>query len=347
MVMRYGSQIAAALAHAHDRNIVHRDLKSVNVVVTPQGLVKVLDFGLARRMPGEAASGATATLGPLDHSGMLTGTLRYMAPELLRGNPADPRSDLWALGVVLYEASTGTLPFDGSTGFEISSAILHETPVPLPARIPPGLSAIVHRCLAKDPAARYQRASEIQAAIEATESAAMSATLQQAGKGGVMPMIVHRGIRHIGVKSGDVMLMVGTTKGLFLLRSTPERFLSEAAGPYFPGQPVYALAYDSRAQRHRIWPPRTAWFGGVSCAPVMILEEPGPIPSRRTSSSRRIPAQRWARSGRSRSGGRKSRTSCTAEWSPPRFSDPTTQARHGLWCALSRSIRTMPAGGRV
>ena len=250
--MRYGAQIAAALAHAHDRNIVHRDLKSPNVVITPQGLVKVLDFGLARRVP-DAANDTTATIARLDQPEVLTGTLRYMAPEILRGMPADARSDLWALGVVLYEAASGALPFDGQTWFEISSAILHETPAPLPSRIPAGLAAIVQRCLAKDPTARYQRASEIQAAIEATQSAAMSATQQQASRGGVMPMIVHRGIRHLGVKARDVMVMVGTTKGLFLLRSTPERSHWETAGPYFPGQPVYALAYDSRAQRHRIW----------------------------------------------------------------------------------------------
>src|SRR5437773_11215895 len=78
------------------------------------------------------------------------GTLPYMSPEVLRGEPGDHRSDLWALGVVLYEASAGQVPFQGRTPFEVSSAILHEPPPPLPTRIPPGLAAIIQRCLAKE-----------------------------------------------------------------------------------------------------------------------------------------------------------------------------------------------------
>jgi len=195
-----GVQIAAALAHAHDRNIVHRDLKSANVVVTPQGLVKVLDFGLARRLTSGEVGEATQTIGPLERSDVLAGTLRYMAPEVFRGEPADHRADLWALGVVLYEAAAGKLPFDGRTGFEVSSAILHEPPPPLQARIPPSLWGIIQRCLAKEPAQRYQRASEIQAALEAVQSASMTVTAAQAqpGSGGsVMPIVVHRGMRHL------------------------------------------------------------------------------------------------------------------------------------------------------
>jgi len=123
-----------------------------------------------------------------------------MAPEVFRGEPADHRSDLWARGTVLYEAAAGKLPFDGRTGFEVSSAILHEMPPPLPARIPPSLWGIIQRCLAKEPAQRYQRASEIQAALEAVQSASMTATAAQAqpGSGGsVMPIVVHRGMRHL------------------------------------------------------------------------------------------------------------------------------------------------------
>ena len=168
-VMRYGAQIAAALTHAHGRNFVHRDLKSANIIVTPEGLVKVLDFGLARRLTAgtqEAQDEATLVGETLESVATTGGTLSYMSPEVLRGEPGDYRSDLWALGVVLYEASTGQLPFQGRTAFEISSAILHEPPPPLPPRIPPGLAAIIQRCLAKDPALRYQRASEVQAALE-------------------------------------------------------------------------------------------------------------------------------------------------------------------------------------
>ena len=134
-VLRYGAQIAGALGHAHGRGIVHRDLKSANIAVTVDGLVKVLDFGLARRTPGELSADLTTTFTTLG-SGEVSGTLGYMAPEVLRGEPGDARSDLWALGIVLYEAASGQLPFPGSTAFEISSSILHEPPLPLPAQVP-------------------------------------------------------------------------------------------------------------------------------------------------------------------------------------------------------------------
>jgi len=251
-VLRYGVQIAGALAHSHGRSIVHRDLKSSNVVVTPEGLVKVLDFGLARHLPREVLGEATETVAPLEGAVGLTGTLPYMAPEVLRGEEGDLRSDLWALGVVLYEAAAGQLPFRGRTSFEVSSAILRELPPPLPSRIPPSLWAIIQRCLAKEPAQRYQRASEVHAALEAVQSAAIANTEPPADQRGPRTTVL-RGIPHIHVKSGDVLLLVGTAKGAFLLRSTAERSRWEVGGPYFHGHGVYAMAYDGRNGRHRLW----------------------------------------------------------------------------------------------
>ena len=142
-VIRYGTQIADALAHAHDRGIAHRDLKSSNVMVTPEGRVKVLDFGLATRLEPEEMSELTLSYDSLESK--LVGTLPYMAPEVLRGQKGDHLSDLWALGVLLYEAAAGKLPFVGKTGFEISSAILRQPPPPLPATVPYGLAAIIQR----------------------------------------------------------------------------------------------------------------------------------------------------------------------------------------------------------
>src|SRR5262249_6706365 len=249
-VMRYGAQIASALTHAHGRNIVHRDLKSSNVIVTPEGLVKVLDFGLARRLAATPDE-KTLTMETLESAVPTGGTLSYMSPEVLRGEPGDARSDLWALGVVLYEALVGQPPFHRGTTFEVSSAILHEQPSPLPTRIPPGLVAIIQRCLAKAPALRYQRASEVEAALEAIQSASAVSTPPNDQRGSLTT--VHRGIKHLQVRNGDVLLLVGTMKGLFLLRSSRQRVRWEVAGPYFHGQAIYALAYDSRAGRHRLW----------------------------------------------------------------------------------------------
>ncbi|MBI3698065.1 MAG: protein kinase [Acidobacteria bacterium] len=163
--VRYGMQIAEALAHAHERGVVHRDLKSSNVIITPEGRAKVLDFGLAKRLREAEAAEATRSQGT--ETGTVVGTLAYMAPEVLSGEPADARSDVWALGVMLYEMAAGELPFQGKTGFELSAAILRGAPEALSAGAPAGLSAVIERCLAKKPGERYQRAGEVRAALEA------------------------------------------------------------------------------------------------------------------------------------------------------------------------------------
>jgi len=163
--VRYGIQIAGALAHAHDHGVVHADLKSANVIITPDGRAKVLDFGLARRLQTQTVEEFTRSQDRLE-DGVIAGTLPYMAPELLRGVRADERSDIWALGVLLHEMAAGQRPFLGQTGLELSSAILREPPAPLPASVPATLARIVGQCLAKDPGQRYQRASEVRAALE-------------------------------------------------------------------------------------------------------------------------------------------------------------------------------------
>ena len=169
-VIRYGTQIADALAHAHERGIVHRDLKSQNVVITPEGRAKVLDFGLAARMPQADAEAVTKTQEALPHAGMLVGTLAYMAPEVLRGEAATARSDIWALGVLLYEMASGRLPFGGDTAADVASATLKETPATLPSRVSAGLRSIVHKCLAKETGQRYALAAIVQGALETIQS---------------------------------------------------------------------------------------------------------------------------------------------------------------------------------
>ena len=163
--LAYALEIVEALDHAHQHGLIHRDLKSSNIVVTPGGRPVVLDFGLAKRLHvSGAARPRESTITAHDS---LAGTLSHMAPEVLLGGQADVRSDIWALGVLLYELMTGGLPFTGRTPYETSSAILGEPPHPMGVRVPLALRLVIERCLAKDPDRRYQQASHVRAALDA------------------------------------------------------------------------------------------------------------------------------------------------------------------------------------
>ncbi len=165
-VIRLGNQLAQGLDAAHAEGIVHRDLKPGNLRITPDGRLKILDFGLAQLLPkaGEADAAATLT-----QTQSLVGTLPYMPPEQLRGEENDARSDIWAAGAVLYEMATGRRAFPETNGPLLISAILNhdpQEPSKLNRKISPGLEMIVMKALAKDPAHRYQSAKEVGVDLE-------------------------------------------------------------------------------------------------------------------------------------------------------------------------------------
>jgi len=167
---RYGAQIAQALDYAHQRHVVHRDVNSRNIAITSEDRVKLLDFGLAQHLRPEDVSQITSSRSSLAELGSIAGTLPYLAPEILHGAAATPRSDLWSLGVVLHEMSTGQMPFTGQTPFELSMAIMGGSKVVLPRRVPKRIRSVVAHCLERDPARRYESAQKVAADLQNCES---------------------------------------------------------------------------------------------------------------------------------------------------------------------------------
>ncbi|HEY1895164.1 MAG TPA: protein kinase [Terracidiphilus sp.] len=158
------AQIAGGLQAAHAAGVIHRDIKPENIMIRPDGVVKVLDFGIARLLEDAKAGNQKPSTG-LTRAGIIVGTARYMSPEQARGLPVDGRSDLFSLGVVLYEMVTGAAPFSGATPSDILAAILTHEPAPLSRssrNVPSEFDRVIRRCLAKDPAARYPSAQALE-----------------------------------------------------------------------------------------------------------------------------------------------------------------------------------------
>jgi serine/threonine-protein kinase len=173
--LAFARQIAEALGEAHEKGIVHRDLEPANIKLTPDGKVKVLDFGLAKAFSGDAASGSSADLSQsptLAHTGtqagLILGTAAYMSPEQARGRAVDKRADIWAFGVVLYEMLTARRPFGGETVSEILAAVIKDEPEwkALPAGLPAAVAGVLRRCLVKEPARRLHDIADARLLLE-------------------------------------------------------------------------------------------------------------------------------------------------------------------------------------
>ena len=163
-ILDIASALADALAAAHDKGIVHRDLKPANVMITSDGRVKVLDFGLAKELREADPMDVTLTSSPHTEVGVVMGTPAYMSPEQVVGGAIDHRTDIFSLGVLLYEMVTGRRPFQGRSSAETTSAILRDTPAAVTdvrADVPGDLARIIRRCLEKDPRHRIQTARDV------------------------------------------------------------------------------------------------------------------------------------------------------------------------------------------
>lgn len=219
-VLTLGEHIAAALEEAHEQGVVHRDLKPGNIVVTPKGQAKVLDFGLAKLLRPESE---ISTADVLSSTVAVAGTLPYMSPEQLRGKDADARGDIYAAGAVLYEMATGKRPFQEKVASALADDILHKPPPP-PGRLKhdlsPRLEEIILKCLEKDPESRYQSSKELGVDLRRLSGASMAVA--------AWPAIPARISWRMWLAIGGVVMLMAALVG-FNVATWRERLLSQAS----------------------------------------------------------------------------------------------------------------------
>ena len=209
MIRSVGAQVAEALAAAHERGIVHRDVKPDNVLINSEGVVKVVDFGIAKVVGGTALSAMTVT----SHGtapGIVVGTASYMSPEQIRGDAVDHRSDIFSLGAVLYEMTIGARPFGGTTAAETMASVLRDEPGNLDelAALPGGLGALIMRCLDKRPSHRFQSARDLAFSLQTLPRSTSVSTNLSSG-----PRRDHNSRRGLAV----VVVAVGLLATIFVL----------------------------------------------------------------------------------------------------------------------------------
>jgi hypothetical protein len=284
----YAMQIAKGLAAAHEKGIVHRDLKPENLFLTRDGRVKILDFGLAKLKPEKQEGGQTdlQTISATE-PGVVLGTMGYMSPEQVRGQGADPRSDIFAFGAILYEMLSGTRAFRGATAADTMSAILKEEPPDLSATnrdIHPGLDRIVRHCLEKNPEERFQSARDLAFDLEALSgvSAPKTAAVLPAAKRR-MPRILPAAAALVAAALAGLLVFRAGKKAGYV---PPPSFhqlsfqRGELGAAFFApdGQTViYSAAWEGRPMEifvHRVESPESRPFG-LAGAEVLAMSRTG------------------------------------------------------------------------
>ena len=262
-----GAQIADGLAAAHAAGVVHRDLKPENVMLTRDGRPKILDFGLARYQPAAPADGSQTMTQP----GMVMGTAGYMSPEQVTGSPADARSDIFSLGIVLHEMLAGKLPFVRATTIETMSAILRDDPGELPGTLPAAMQQLIAHCLEKEPARRFQSCNDLAFNLRAIAPGSSSGTVLAAAA--VRP---RRRLSAATVVAVAFALVAAATLALLLTR--PPRGADLAAYHFTP------FATDAQPQHGAAWSPdgqNVAYVRDISGAPdeILVRSMSSPVPS--------------------------------------------------------------------
>jgi len=259
-------QIAEAIEYAHERGVIHRDLKPANIKITSEGRVKVLDFGLAKAMSGEAPSADPINSPTLTMratiAGVILGTAGYMAPEQAKGKPADRRADIWAFGVVLAEMLIGRALYTGETVSEVLASVIKDTPAldALPAATPLGIRRLLRRCLEKDPRRRLQAIGEARFILEEPEE-----TAQPALETPATPLASRPGFGWLNLALA-MLALAGIAVGLVHFRESrreavPVRFEIPAPENAVIANGGIAISPDGR---------RIAFVAGTGARPTMV-----------------------------------------------------------------------------